>query len=132
MAEPEHIQTVLARWLQRREDFRQFKASVDGESVCEMVIADLRVLAEDGAAELLTLEEAARRSGYTADHLGSLVRSGKIQNHGRKNAPRVRACDVPKKSNLTSAPSVSIVAPAERRRIARSVLSDTTGGSDAA
>ena len=45
--------------------------------------------------ETLTLVEAAALSGYTADHLGSLVRSGEIANYGRKRAPRVRRSDLP-------------------------------------
>ena len=47
--------------------------------------------------ETMTLVEAARLSGYSADHLGSLIRSGKIPNYGRRNAPRIRRCDLPTK-----------------------------------
>ena len=54
----------------------------------------LRTLGE----ETLTLVEAAGVSGYTSDHLGSLIRGGKIPNYGRKHAPRVRRSDVPIKS----------------------------------
>ncbi len=35
-------------------------------------------------AETLTLVEAAAMCGYSADHLGSLVRKGKLSNYGRK------------------------------------------------
>ncbi len=54
--------------------------------------------ATDGA--LLTLTEAAVETGYSADHLGWLVRNGRIPNHGRPNAPRVRRIDLPRKSKL--------------------------------
>ncbi len=54
----------------------------------------LQVLGE----ETLSLVEAAVVSGYTANHLGSLVRKGKIPNCGRTNAPRVRRADLPIKS----------------------------------
>ena len=40
---------------------------------------------------------AARVSGYTADHLGALVKRGKIPNAGRTGAPRIRRQDVPRK-----------------------------------
>lgn len=53
----------------------------------------LRVLGE----HTLTLVEAAQLSGYTTDHLGSLVRKGRLPNYGRRNAPRVRRCDLPTK-----------------------------------
>jgi hypothetical protein len=54
----------------------------------------LKVLGE----ETLTLVEAAKLCGYTADHLGSLVRKGKIPNAGRSDAPRIRHGDLPRKS----------------------------------
>ncbi|MGI8497329.1 MAG: hypothetical protein ACR2OG_07090 [Gemmatimonadaceae bacterium] len=48
-----------------------------------------------GAGELLTLGDAARRSGYSADHLARLVRSGRLPNAGRPHAPRIRLVDLP-------------------------------------
>ena len=45
--------------------------------------------------EVLTLRQASVLSGYSEEHLGRLVRDGKILNAGRKGAPRVRRCDVP-------------------------------------
>jgi hypothetical protein len=47
--------------------------------------------------ELLSLEQGAEASGYSADHLGRLVRTGKIPNLGRPNAPRIRRADLPVK-----------------------------------
>jgi len=49
------------------------------------------------AAETLTVTEAARESGYTADHIGSLVKRGKIPNAGKHHAPRIRRQDLPPK-----------------------------------
>jgi hypothetical protein len=46
----------------------------------------------------LNLREAAKRSGYDHDHLGQLVRTGKIPNAGRTNAPRIRIGDLPMKA----------------------------------
>ena len=37
----------------------------------------------------LTLQEAAELSGYSADHIGRLIREGKIPNAGRPKAPRI-------------------------------------------
>ena len=54
-----------------------------------------RVLGE----ETLSLVQAARESGYSADHLGALIRNGKLRNYGRKHAPRIRRADLPTKSN---------------------------------
>ena len=45
--------------------------------------------------ERLTLDQAALRSGYSADHLARLIRDGRLPNAGRRGAPRVRAVDLP-------------------------------------
>lgn len=47
--------------------------------------------------EEVNLTEAARMSGYSADHLGRLIREGQLENVGRKHAPRVRVADLPRK-----------------------------------
>jgi hypothetical protein len=51
----------------------------------------------------LTLREAARESGYSADHLGRLVRLGIIPNAGRPRAPRIRRADLPRRAALPNA-----------------------------
>ncbi len=61
-------------------------------------------------SETLTLVEAAKRCGYTADYLGSLVRKGRIPNAGRSDAPRIRHGDLPSKSPASPG------RPATRRR----------------
>jgi hypothetical protein len=47
--------------------------------------------------EVLSLDQAAAESGYTAPYLGDLVRSGKLENVGAKRQPRVRREDLPRK-----------------------------------
>ncbi len=47
--------------------------------------------------ETVTLAEAARRTGYSADHLRRLSLAGRLQNIGRKHAPRFLARELPKK-----------------------------------
>jgi hypothetical protein len=47
--------------------------------------------------ELLSLQQAADESGYTPDHLGRLLREGKIPNAGRKARPLIRRSDLPAK-----------------------------------
>lgn len=51
----------------------------------------------ESAEEPLTLSEAAEQSGYSPDHLGRMVREGKIRNAGRPNAPRIARGDLPVK-----------------------------------
>lgn len=68
----------------------------------------------------LTLDQAARESGYSAGHLGRFVREGKIPNAGRPNAPRIRRGDLPAKAGvLRPEPAAAMV---DRRQIARSVV----------
>ena len=45
-----------------------------------------------------SLTEAARESGYSREHLGRLVRDGKIPNAGRPNAPRIARRHLPRKA----------------------------------
>lgn len=47
--------------------------------------------------EVLTLAEAAVRSGLSQDHLRRLVAQGAIPQAGRKGAPRIRTGDLPRK-----------------------------------
>jgi hypothetical protein len=89
---------VIARWEQRQRDWARHKAQVDGVSVCDEVLADLRAMAADPEQPPLTLTEAASLSGYTREHLGRLVRQGKIENAGGPNAPRIRLKDLPRKA----------------------------------
>src|SRR5215207_8009998 len=55
------------------------------------------------ADELLSLHSAAQESGYSVDHLGRLLREGKIPNSGRKSKPLIRRKDLPRKAEKTPA-----------------------------
>ena len=60
-------------------------------------------LIEEGE-KLLTLQEAARLSGYSPDHLGRAVREGKIPNSGRVGASRIAYRDLPRRPDMASHP----------------------------
>jgi len=51
--------------------------------------------------ELLSLRRAASESGYSMDHIGRLLREGKILNSGRKAKPLIRRRDLPQKAEKT-------------------------------
>ena len=68
----------------------------------------LEAVVVDQGSEVLTLREASAESGYSADHLGRMIRAGKVPNAGRRGAPRVRRSDLPTKTaSLTRVGPVS-------------------------
>ena len=52
----------------------------------------------------LNLQEGARESGYSPDHLGRLVKAGEIPNAGRENAPRILRKHLPRKPGVGLTP----------------------------
>jgi hypothetical protein len=118
---------LRARWTERHDEWRRLRVSVDGARVAEDILADLTAL--DAAGEqALSLTEAARECGYSADHLGRLVRSGELENVGRAKAPKIRRRDLPRKpSPLPNDTGAAIVS---RQRIAASVLTLNQRGQD--
>lgn len=85
----------------------------------ESVIRDAEEFLYEHDDKLLTLTEGALESGFSADHLGRLVREGKIANSGRPNAPRIARRDLPRKS-VAQAP---VAGDISRTRIVRSAIS---------
>ena len=92
---------IRDRWLARRDELRRLKASVDGAALCDEVLADLEKLVSDRAEKPVTVREAAKLSGYSEDHIGRLLREGKLDNVGRKHAPRVMPSALPRRAGLT-------------------------------
>jgi hypothetical protein len=114
--------SLRQRWATRREEFARFRAAVDGAQLCDELLADLDAAVHQVAEEALTLSEAAALSGYTADHLGRLLRQGKIPNVGRRHAPRIRRVDLPLKAALLPDHVGSHIVSGVRGRIARAVV----------
>ncbi len=93
----------VARWDRRRVAFQRFSALVDGAKLCAEVLADFHAVTNEHVDWTLSLTEAAARSGYSAPHLGRLLRAGKIPNAGRPGAPRIRVADLPTRPRATLA-----------------------------
>lgn len=98
LANPNTLAALRERWLSRRDELRRFHALVDGALLCDELLAELNSLADNSANELLSLKRAALESGYSVDHLGRLIREGRLRNAGRPNAPRIRRADLPAKA----------------------------------
>ena len=78
---------------------------------------------------LLNLQQASEESGYSADHLGRLVREDKIPNAGRQGAPRIARRDLPNKLNST-VPGVAEAAPGgdtSIEQIVQSIIEEGVG-----
>ena len=86
-----------AEWRQRAQYLDDY-GDPNTARLWQLAAAELDEALRTHGEQTLTLVEAAEVSGYTADHIGSLVRNGKLTNHGRPNAPRVRRADIPIKS----------------------------------
>jgi len=97
IANPNTLAALRERWIARREELRRFHALVDGAVLCDELLSELDRLTDAAENEALSLTRAAAESGYSVDHLGRLVREGKLANLGRPNAPKVRRADLPRK-----------------------------------
>lgn len=84
------------RWRQAADMLRGYGAEPQAVAL-ERCAEDLERTLVGQAGVLLTLAEAARCCGYSADHLGRLVRRGVLPNLGRPHRPLVRRGDLPKK-----------------------------------
>jgi hypothetical protein len=85
------------KWRLVATDLRRWGGAVPAEAI-ERCAAELQEAIEAEQSRLLTLDEAAVISGYSRDHLGRQVSTGRIPNAGRRHAPRIRIADLPKKA----------------------------------
>jgi hypothetical protein len=82
--------------------------------------------------ELLSLSRAAQESGYSVDHLGRLLREGRIPNSGRKAKPLIRRKDLPRKAEKTRVkPCLSPPSGYVPDRLFRDIIHSKLGADDA-
>lgn len=89
------LDQLLARWREKAAGLAGYSdaaAKAFGEAA-----DDLDRELRHSAGELLNLSEAARRTGYSPDHIARLVRRGVVPNWGAKGRPKVRLADLPRK-----------------------------------
>jgi len=116
------------RWRWRRDELARLGAFVDGAKFCDEVLAEFEALITSEDEALLSLRQAAARSGYHPDHLRRLHRLGRLP--ARQDGRRLffRAGDLPKKPTTVDGPAVQAYDP---RADARWVATRTSqGGTD--
>lgn len=118
---------IAARWREEGDHLRTRYNDEPKARLCEVHAEELERALFEAGNESLTLKEAANQTGYSVDHLGRMVREGKIPNTGRKGAPRVLARDLFWKLGLPHAMPRPQLVGSSRSQIARSVLSQMGG-----
>ena len=109
---------------------RRIGAVVDPAKLLDEVLGDAEALFESEENDVLTLTEAARESGYSAGHLGRLIRAGVLPNAGRPNAPRIRRAHLPRKAAQLRRIDASLkLVGARPEQIARAVVTSMKGAS---
>ena len=111
----------LVRWCSRKNEFAQLGALVSGSEICAQVLADFENVLRSMDDELVTLREAANRSGYSTDHLRRLHRKGQLAAERRGRRLYFRSAALPKKppeARLTSSRSEAYDPVADARQVA--------------
>lgn len=85
---------LIREWRRQAKQYER-DGMIPASRLLARVADELEVIA---GGETVTLSEAARRTGYTPDHLRRLANAGTLVNVGRKHAPRFLARDLPAKS----------------------------------
>jgi len=97
------LRDLPEQWRQRAAELRGWAAAEGAACALERAAAELEAALREQAEELLTLQEAAAESGYSARRLRELVAAGQLENVGGKGRPRFRRGDLPRKARAQSA-----------------------------
>ena len=103
MSQQDQLTALLDDWRRHAGTIRQYGGEAPARAL-EACAAELEAALRRKARTVLTLKEAARATGYSASHLGRLVRAGTIPNAGRPGAPRIALGDLPRKVRAAGSP----------------------------
>lgn len=116
-----HVRGLIEKWRGEATTLRTRYLDERLAAVLSRLADELNDALEQDESEPLTLEQAAHESGYSAEHLGRMVRDHKVPNAGRHHAPRIRRRDLPlKATTLRDEPHSRDIA-SDRTAIARSI-----------
>ncbi len=100
------VEALPADWRRQAKSLRRYGGETPAAAI-ERCADDLEATLVERDETTFSLVEASRESGYSADHLGRLVRDGKIPNAGRPGAPRVALKDLPRKAHAPTEPRLA-------------------------
>ena len=106
MSDRTTVRSLPATWRRRAKALRRYGSEPPAVTL-ERCAAELEDTIADRDETTFSLVEASRESGYSADHLGRLVRDGKIPNAGRPGAPRIALKDLPRKAHAPPEPRLA-------------------------
>ena len=102
--------------LRQRATLLRDHGATEAASTCEKIAAELEGAFREWWLAELTVSEASRESGYSADRLRELVREGRLPDprpEGSAGEIRIRRADLPRRPN-TAAPSPAVDALASQ------------------
>ncbi|MFN8802682.1 MAG: hypothetical protein ACK5ZO_11025 [Gemmatimonas sp.] len=94
---PPHVRApadLIREWRRQAAQYER-DGMIPASRLLVRVADELELVERTIGTHLVTLNEAARLSGYAPDTLGRMIRDGRLTNYGRKNAPKVRVTDLP-------------------------------------
>ncbi len=112
MSDRTSVETLPANWRRHAKALRRYGGETPATAL-ESCAAELEATLVERDETTFSLVEAAHESGYSSDHLGRLVRDGKIPNAGRPGAPKIARSHLPRKAQ---APAEPPLAEQSRRR----------------
>ena len=104
--QPASVERLPADWRKQAKALRRYGGDTPAVAL-DRCADDLEATLVERDETTYSLVEAARESGYSADHLGRLVRDGKIPNAGRPGAPRIALKDLPRKAHAPTEPRLA-------------------------
>jgi len=116
------IATLPVEWKARAKNLRRWASAEAAATAWERAAAELEEALSRQSDRVLDLTQAAAVSGYSADHLGRLIRQGRIPNAGRRHAPRIRLSDLPRKPGHAPTPAERLPETPPRDQVVRTLL----------
>lgn len=124
------LEQLAEEWREDADLFR--KRGAEGRAqMAKSYAEELEECLQEWKTEALHLKEAAEESGYSAEHLGRLVRNGTIPNSGEPGSPLIQRIHLPRKPGMPEGggPASNKRTPS-RAQMARSVVESERGDDD--